>query len=127
MLQEFKKFIMKGNLVEIAVGLILALKFADVVTAFTDGIISPIIGALFGVPSFKQKTFFIGDGEIFYGAFIDTLIAFVITGFVLFLIVKAYNNAKEKFSKGPEAEATPDDIVLLTEIRDALKGRNPQL
>ena len=127
MLQEFKKFIMKGNLVEIAVGLIIALKFADVVTAFTDGIISPIIGAVFGVPSFKQKTFFIGDGEIFYGAFIDTLIAFVITGFVLFLLVKAYNNAKEKFSKGPEAEATPDDIVLLTEIRDALRGHNPQL
>ena len=127
MLQEFKKFIMKGNLVEIAVGLILALKFADVVTAFTNGIISPIIGAVFGVPSFADKTFNIGDGVIRYGAFIDTLIAFVITGFVLFLIVKAYNHAQEKFSKGPDAPDTPDDIVLLTEIRDALKGRNPQL
>ncbi len=127
MLQEFKKFIMKGDLVEIAVGLILALAFADVVSAFVDRIISPIIGALFGVPSFKAKYFMIGDGKIEYGYFIDALIAFVIVGFVLFMVVKAYNSAKEKFSKGPEAEDTPDDIVLLTEIRDALKGRNPQL
>lgn len=62
MLAEFKKFIMKGNLVEIAVGLILALKFSEVVTALQKGIISPIIGAVFGVPSFAEKTLEIGDG-----------------------------------------------------------------
>lgn len=127
MLQEFKTFIMKGNLVEIAVGLILALSFADVVNAFVDGIISPIIGAVFGVPSFSEKYFEIGDGKIMYGVFIDAVIAFVIVGFVLFLIVKAYNGAQEKLRKGPEAvEDTPDDIVLLREIRDALKGQTPQ-
>ena len=91
MIQEFKTFIMKGNLVEIAVGLILALKFKDVTDAFVNGIISPIVGAVFGVPSFKDKTLEIGDGVLMYGAFIDALIAFVIVGFVLFLIVKAYN------------------------------------
>ncbi|MEO6987717.1 MAG: large conductance mechanosensitive channel protein MscL [Aquihabitans sp.] len=127
MLQEFKKFIMKGNLVEIAVGLILALAFARVVEVFVEAIISPIIGAAFGVPSFADKTLEIGDGVIRYGAFIDVLIYFVIVAFVLFLIVKAYNAAREKFSKGPEAEPLADDIVLLTEIRDALKGRNPQV
>lgn len=124
MIDEFKKFIMKGNLVEIAVGLILALKFTDVVNSFVEGIISPIIGAVFGVPSFSEKTLEIGDGVLLYGAFIDTLIAFLITGFVLFLIVKAYNRAKEA-RKGTAAaeDDTPDDIVLLREIRDSLQRR----
>ena len=124
MLQEFKTFIMKGNLIEIAVGLILALAFADVVTAFTDRIISPIVGAVFGVPSFKEKTFTIGDGVIGYGIFIDAVIAFVITGFVLFLVVKAYNAAKDATARGGEAaEDVPDDIALLREIRDELRQR----
>lgn len=122
MLQEFKTFIMKGNLVEIAVGLILALKFADVTTSFTDGIISPIVGAILGEPSFKAMTLTVGDAEILYGAFIDTLIAFIITGFVLFLVVKAYNAAKAATARGPEeTEEVPDDIVLLREIRDELR------
>ena len=124
MLQEFKTFIMKGNLVEIAVGLILALKFADVIKSLQDYIISPIIGGIFGVPSFKDKTLSIGDGILGYGAFIDSLIAFVITGFVLFLIVKAYNASKEKLAQSPEAaEDVPDDIILLREIRDALQAQ----
>ena len=124
MLEEFKKFIMKGNLIEIAVGLILALKFTDVVNSFVDGIISPIIGAVFGAPSFKDKTLEIGDGVLLYGAFIDALIAFVITGFVLFMIVKAYNKAKDLRRATPEAEDdTPDDIALLREIRDTLQRR----
>lgn len=123
MLQEFKKFIMKGNLVEIAVGLILALAFSDVVKAFTDGIISPIIGAVFGVPSFKAKILNIGDGKLLYGAFIDTVIYFVITGFVLFLVVKAYNSMKARTAQSAEPEDLPEDIVLLSEIRDLLKTR----
>lgn len=123
MLQEFKKFILKGNLVEIAVGLILALAFADVVKAFTDGIISPIIGAVFGVPTFKAKTLKIGDGRLLYGAFIDTVIYFVITGFVLFLVVKAYNSLKERTAKAAEPDDLPEDIALLTEIRDLLRTR----
>lgn len=124
MLEEFKKFIMKGNLVEIAVGLILALAFTEVVNALVDGIISPIVGAVFGVPSFKDKTLEIGDGVLLYGAFIDAVIQFLIIGFVLFLIVKAYNKAKDMRKGTPEAEDdTPDDIVLLREIRDALQNR----
>lgn len=124
MLHEFKKFIMKGNLVEIAVGLILALAFKAVVDAFVDGIISPIVGAVFGAPSFKEKTLDIGDGVLLYGAFIDEVIAFVIVGFVLFLIVKAYNVAKAKQSRATEEEEeVPADITLLREIRDAVRQR----
>jgi large conductance mechanosensitive channel len=122
MLQEFKTFIMKGNLVEIAVGLILALKFKDVTDAFVNGIISPIIGAVFGVPSFKDKILEIGDGVLMYGAFIDAVIAFVIVGFVLFLIVKSYNAAKARMAKDPEA-AVAEDVALLREIRDLLRAQ----
>jgi large conductance mechanosensitive channel len=124
MLEEFKKFIMKGNLIEIAVGLILALKFTDVVNAFVDGLISPIIGAVAGAPSFKDKTLEIGDGVLLYGAFIEALVAFLITGFVLFLIVKAYNAAKDlRKGTAEEEDETPDDILLLREIRDLLRQR----
>lgn len=124
MLEEFKKFIMKGNLIEIAVGLIIALKFTDVVNAFVDGIISPIIGAIVGETSFKDKTLEIGDGVVRYGAFIDAVISFVIVGFVLFLIVKAYNRAMDLRRSAPEAqEDVPDDVVLLREIRDTLQRR----
>ncbi|MEO6629015.1 MAG: large conductance mechanosensitive channel protein MscL [Aquihabitans sp.] len=124
MLQEFKTFIMKGNLVEIAVGLIIALKFADVIKSLQDNIIGPIIGGILGVPKFADKTLSIGKGVLKYGSFIDSLIAFVITGFVLFLIVKAYNGAKAKFETTPEAaEDVPDDIILLREIRDALQAQ----
>ncbi len=123
MLEEFKKFILKGNLIEIAVGLILALKFTDVVNSFVDGIISPIIGAIVGETSFKDTTVDIGDGVLLIGAFIDALIAFVITGFVLFLIVKAYNKAKDLRARTVEEDTeVPDDIVLLREIRDELRA-----
>jgi large conductance mechanosensitive channel len=95
MLKEFKEFISKGNLVEIAVGLILALAFAGLVTSFTENLINPIIGAIFGQPNF------------------DSL------AFVLFLIIKAYNRAFPK----KETPGGPTEIELLTEIRDALRGR----
>ncbi|MEJ7585377.1 MAG: large conductance mechanosensitive channel protein MscL [Acidimicrobiales bacterium] len=125
MLKEFKEFILKGNLIEIAVGLILALKFKDVIDSFTNGIISPIIGAIVGKPSF-DNTLGIGDGELLVGAFITTLITFVITGAVLFLIVKAYNRAVSMSRRGEipeEATEQGEDVMLLREIRDSLRAR----
>lgn len=124
MLKEFKEFILEGDLVEIAVGLIIALKVADVVGSLTDDIISPIIGAIFGEPDFSHLTLTIGDGVITYGNFINAVIAFVIVGFILFLIVKAYNESKRRFEKPGEAEDdTAEEIVLLREIRDSLNRR----
>ena len=122
MLKEFKEFIMEGDLVTIAVGLILALKFADVVDSLTEHIINPIIGAIFGEPSFDSLTMTVGDAEIKYGSFITVLISFIIVGFVLFLIVKAYNAAKKRFEKPGEAgDDTAEEVVLLREIRDSLR------
>jgi len=126
MFKEFKEFLMKGNLLEIAVGLILALKFKDVIDSFTNGIISPIIGAIVGKPSFGDATFDIGDGVIRYGDFINVLITFVITGFVLFLIVKLYNRVLEMSKRrGQDDEVTEpgEDVLLLRDIRDSLRMR----
>jgi large conductance mechanosensitive channel len=119
MLKEFKDFISKGNLVEIAVGLILALAFAGLVASFTENLISPIIGAIFGQPNFDRLVIEIGDAELRYGAFLTTLINFLIVGFVLFLVVRAYNRAFPK----EEEQAGPTDVELLTQIRDELRRR----
>jgi large conductance mechanosensitive channel protein len=80
MLKEFKEFIAKGNLVEIAVGLILALAFAGLVTSFTENLINPIIGAIFGKPNFDSLVIGIGDAELRYGAFLTTLLNFLYRG-----------------------------------------------
>ncbi|NLV54809.1 MAG: large conductance mechanosensitive channel protein MscL [Acidimicrobiales bacterium] len=123
MLKEFKEFLLKGNLIEIAVGLILALAFSAVVTSFVNDIVMQIVAAVFGQPDFSSLTIDIGDGRIRYGAFLNALIAFVIIGFVLFLILKAYNKAMEMAGKGPEADEDEEQLVLLREIRDALNRR----
>ena len=119
MLREFKEFIARGNLVEIAIALILALAFAGLVTSFTENLINPIIGAIFGQPNFDSLVIDIGDAQLRYGAFLTTLLNFVIVAFVLFLVVKAYNRA---FPKEQEA-AGPTEVELLTEIRDELRTR----
>ena len=119
MVQEFKEFISKGNLVEIAVGLILALAFAGLVSSFTENLINPLIGAIFGQPNFDSLVIDIGDAELRYGAFLTTLINFLIVAFVLFLIIKAYNRTFPK----DEHPAGPTEVELLTQIRDELRLR----
>jgi large conductance mechanosensitive channel len=119
MIKEFKEFISKGNLVEIAIGLILALAFAGLVSSFTENLINPIIGAIFGQPNLDRLVIEIGDAELRYGAFLTTLINFLIVAFVLFLVVKAYNRAFPK----KEEEAGPTEVELLTQIRDELRLR----
>ncbi|NLD75681.1 MAG: large conductance mechanosensitive channel protein MscL [Acidimicrobiales bacterium] len=123
MLEEFKKFILQGNLIEIAVGLILALKVKDVVDSLVADVITPIIAAAGGQPNFDSLVIDIGDGEIRYGAFLNTVLSLLIVGFVLFLIVKAYNKAMEMRRASESVEDAPDDIVLLREIRDSLQNR----
>ena len=118
MLNEFKAFINKGNVVMIAVGLILALYFAKIVDAVLNGVINPIIAAIFGESNFQDIGFDIGDARISIGLVIDAAISFVVVAFILFLIVKAYNKWK-----GPEEAGGPTEIELLTEIRDALRSR----
>ena len=120
MLKEFKEFISKGNVVMIAVGLVMALYFAKIVDAILDGVINPIIAAIFGKSNFAEIGFDIGDARISIGLVIDAIISFVVVAFILFLIVKAYNRMTRKEAAGPATE-----IALLTQIRDLLAERQP--
>jgi large conductance mechanosensitive channel len=123
-IKEFRDFLMKGNLLEIAVGLILALAFTAVVNSLVDDIITPIIAAIGGQPNFDALVLNIGDGEIRYGRFLTEVLSFIIIGFVLFLIVKAYNKAvavTRRDDRGTEEiEEDSAEVVLLRQIRDQL-------
>jgi large conductance mechanosensitive channel len=137
MLNEFKEFIAKGNVMDLAVGVIIGAAFGAIVTSLTGDVIMPVIGAIFGGLDFSN--YFIPlasevtatsleaakeQGAVLaYGAFITAAINFVILAFIIFLMVRAVNKMKRKQEE--EAEAAPpapaEDVVLLTEIRDLLK------
>ncbi len=116
---EFKDFVNRGNLVELAVAFTLTLFFVPVVNSIVDGVIMQLIAGIFGQPSFDSITIDIGDAELLIGSVITALVTFLIVAFVCFLIVKAYNAMK-----GPaDEDDAPTEIELLTEIRDALRSR----
>ncbi|MDX2443041.1 MAG: large-conductance mechanosensitive channel protein MscL [Bacteroidales bacterium] len=137
MLNEFKKFISKGNVVEMAVGLIMAVYFGAIIKSLVDHVIMPPIGMLLGNVDFSglkivlQEAQVNGDTEIAevaisYGTFLNTIITFVIVAFAIFMVVKGYNKMKENMAKEEEAApAAPPkptkEEELLTEIRDLLK------
>jgi large conductance mechanosensitive channel len=140
-MNEFKKFISKGNVMEMAVGLIMATYFGAIVKSLVNDILMPPIGMILGGVDFAQLKLVIqpaiaetmegaGDGvaevAISYGVFINAIITFIIVAFAIFMVVKAYNKMKEKMEKKKEeAPAAPPaptkEEVLLTEIRDLLK------
>ena len=130
MLKEFKDFAMKGNLVDIAVGFVMGAAFNKVVSSFTGGIVSPLIGLIFNA-DFKDLKYVLKEGvanaegavegevAIFWGDFLTNVIDFIIVAFVMFMIVKAVNKMKKP--EEPAAPAGPSEIDLLKEIRDSLK------
>ena len=119
MLAEFKGFLQKGDVVTIAVGLIMALYFKKIVDALLEGVINPIIAAIFGESDYRTIGFNVGDARISIGLVIDAAISFVVVAFILFLILKAYSKMKPPV----EEDAGPSEIDLLTEIRDSLRNR----
>jgi len=132
MLKEFKEFAMKGNLIDIAVGFVMGAAFKEVVTAFTGGIVSPLIGMIFDSDfkalryQLKEGTLndageMVGDVFLEYGTFLTNVIDFIIVAFVMFLVVKGVNNMKKKEEPAPAAPAGPSEVDLLIEIRDSLK------
>lgn len=126
-MKEFKEFISKGNVMDMAVGIIIGGAFTAIVTALVDSILMPIIGALCGGLSVEQMSWQVGDASIGYGAFLQAVIDFLLVAWVLFLIIKALNKAKGALLKeeeeAPAEEEVPADIALLTEIRDLLKAQ----
>jgi large conductance mechanosensitive channel len=115
MFQEFKAFVMRGNLLELAVAFILGVAFAGVVGAFTDGIIGGIIAAIVGKPSFSSIDVTINGGHILIGAFLQAVLNFLIVAWVLFLIIKAYDRMHPKEGAAATTQPCPfckTDIAL---------------
>ncbi len=142
MLKEFKKFISKGNVIDMAVGLILATYFGAIVKSLVNDVIMPPIGKLLGGVDFSQLKIVLQEpvkavtdaaGKVItpevsevavnYGNFINTIITFIIVAFSIFMVVKAYNKMKKKEEEKPAAPPEPSkEEVLLSEIRDLLKN-----
>lgn len=120
MLKEFKDFINRGNIVELAVAVVMATAFAPVIQAIVDGVLMQIVAAIFGEQDFSSLTFDIGDAAIAYGLVITTIVNFVLIGLAVFFVLKAYNAT---VADGDEADAGPSEVDLLTEIRDELRVR----
>ena len=126
MIKEFRDFIMKGNVLELAVAVIIATAFGGVITSFTNDVLMPPIGMALNGVDFEDLKFVLQAAEgdkpevaILYGKWINTVITFLITAFIIFMIIKAYN--KTQSPKEEPAPAGPSDNDLLTEIRDLLK------
>ena len=129
LISEFKEFAMRGNVVDLAVGVVIGGAFGKITASMVNDVIMPPIGMVLGKVDFKdlklvlvQGTETVKEVAISYGAFINTLIDFTIVAFALFLVIKAMNALKKKQAAAPPSPAaTPADVLLLTEIRDLLK------
>lgn len=131
MVQEFKKFAMRGNVIDMAVGIVIGVAFGKIVSSFVADVVMPPLGLLLGGVDFKDLAIVLKDAigdtpavVIAYGQFIQTIVDFVIIAFVIFLVVKAMNSLKAKEEAVPSAPPAPTkEEVLLTEIRDLLKEK----
>src|SRR5438045_1390368 len=123
--KEFKEFAVKGNVMDLAVGVIIGAAFGKIIASLVDNILMPVIGILLQGVSFEKMSVKVGEAEIKYGMFIGAIIDFIIIAFVLFLMIKAMNNMKKKQEVAPPPPAAMSkDQQLLAEIRDLLKSRN---
>jgi large conductance mechanosensitive channel len=121
-LAEFKAFAVKGNVIDLAVAVIIAGAFGKIVASFVNDLVMPLIAAIFGIPNFSELTTTVNSSEIMVGLFIQTLVDFVIIAFVVFVAVKQINRLKKKEEDAPAPEPVPSaEEVLLSEIRDLLK------
>lgn len=124
--QEFKTFAMKGNVMELAVAVVIGAAFGKIVSSLVNNIITPLLGLFMGGINFSGLSYTVRNAEVTYGVFIQSVIDFVIIALVIFLVVKGINHAKElsRTEVVPEPEppkAPPEEITLLREIRDALR------
>lgn len=124
-LEEFKAFAMKGNVVDLAVAVVIGAAFGKIVSSLVENIITPLIGLLMGGVNFTGLSTTVGKAEVTYGVFIQSVIDFVIVAFVIFLVVKAMAKFQRKEEKKEEEKPAPvpEDIQLLREIRDAVQRR----
>ena len=128
---DFKAFVMRGNVVDLAVGVVIGAAFGKIVSSLVDQVIMPPIGLLIGGVDFSRYRWVLkaaaqdGTGEVAiqFGAFLNTLIQFVIIALAIFIVVRLVNRVFERNKDDPSPPAPAPDVVLLTEIRDLLKAR----
>ena len=127
MVEEFKKFISRGNVVDLAVGVIVGTAFTGIVNSLVNNILTPILGLLLGGIDFSGLSINVGEASRMYGAFIQSIIDFLITAFCIFVIVKVINqlaNIKKEKEEAETKKTAPvksEETILLEEIRDLLK------
>lgn len=122
MLKEFKDFALRGNVIDLAVGVVIGVAFNAIIGSLVADIFMPIIGLLTGGLDFSGLTYTYGDTNLTYGKFIQAVFLFILTAFALFLFIKAINKlTRKKVPPPPGPAPTPADIQLLMEIRDLLK------
>ena len=123
---EFKEFAVKGNVIDLAVAVVIGAAFGKIVSSLVENIITPFIGLLMGGVDFSSLSYTVGDAVMTYGVFIQSIIDFIIVAFVIFLVVKGINKAQDALDgEEEEAEEKPaepsEEVKLLREIRDGLR------
>ena len=121
MAKEFREFAIKGNVMDLAVGVIIGAAFGKIVSSLVEDVVMPVIGSLMGGLDFSGLAVKIGSATLKYGKFLQTCLDFLIIAWAIFLIVKLINRLKREEEKPAPAPATPRHEVLLEEIRDLLK------
>ncbi len=123
-IKEFKEFISRGNVIDLAVAVVIGGAFTAIVNSLVNDIIMPVIGVIIGGMSFEKLSVVVGTAEIKYGMFIQAVINFLLIALVIFCVIKGINKFKKKEEAVPEEPAAPaEDILLLTEIRDLLRNK----
>ena len=121
MLKEFREFVDRGNVIDLAIAVIIGGAFGAIVNSLINDIIMPLIGVLLGGVDFTSLSIEVGEAVILYGNFIQAIVNFLVIAFSVFLVVRAYNNMQEQEEEEAPPAEPPADVVLLTEIRDLLK------
>jgi len=125
-IEEFKAFAVKGNVIDLAVAVVIGAAFGKIVSSLVDNIIMPLVGVILGGKSFAGMSYQVGDAMVTYGVFIQAVVDFFIVALVIFMVVKAINKAQETVKEAEEVEeeapAEPsEEVKLLREIRDNLR------
>ena len=123
MFKEFRTFAARGNVIDLAVGVIIGAAFGKIVSSFVADLVMPVIGILIGGIHYENLVYKVGDAQITYGKFLQNVVDFVIVALVIFLMVKVINHLRRKEEKEPPAAPPPREVQLLEEIRDLLKQK----
>ncbi|MBG9449523.1 mechanosensitive ion channel protein MscL [Cytobacillus firmus] len=123
MWNEFKKFALKGNVLDLAVGVVIGAAFGKIVSSLVDDIIMPLVGLLMGGVDFTDLMVKVGGAQVKYGLFIQNVVDFFIVAFSIFLFIRILNNRFKKKEEAAPAPSVDKNVELLTEIRDLLKNK----